>query len=237
MRISAPVYRLKRQAKLLSRQNGMPLHKALDQVAVEEGFQSWSHLASYWSHDGPVADVLSQLEPGDLVLLGARPGNGKTLLGLELALKASQLDRKGFFFTLEYNERDVAAHFSTLGIDPSSARNTVLVDASDAVCADHIISRIKHVDEPALAVIDYLQILDQRRSNPGLDDQIRSLRRYMKASGTICAVISQIDRSFDLSGKSMPDASDVRLPNPLDLSLFDGFCFLNDGEVRMDKAA
>ncbi len=237
LHLSAPIYRLKRQAKLLARQNGIPLHEALDQMAIEEGFQSWSHLSSSLSRESPAAIVLSRLEPGDLVLLGARPGHGKTLLGLELASKAVTLGRKGYFFTLDYHERDIADRFSALGIDPVPEQKAVVIDTSDEVSANYIINRLERVLEPAVIVIDYLQLLDQRRTNPSLDDQITSLRRYVKATGAICVLISQIDRSFDLSVKTMPDVSDVRLPNPLDLSVFDKYCFLHDGEVQLDQAA
>lgn len=237
MRLSAPIYRLKRHARLLARQQGIPLHEALDRTAVEEGFQSWSHLASASPMQTPAAAVLSRLEPGHLILLGARPGQGKTLLGLELASKAQKLGRKGFFFTLDYHERDVADRLSALGIDEDPDQCAMVVDTSDEVSADYIISRVERCDEPAMIVVDYLQLLDQKRSNPSLEDQISSLRKYTKASGAICAVISQVDRSFDLSGRSMPEVSDIRLPNPLNLSVFDKFCFLHNGEVQFDQAA
>ncbi|MGB3315279.1 MAG: DNA helicase [Albidovulum sp.] len=237
MQLSAPVYRLKRQARLLARQTGIPLHNALDKMAVEEGFQTWSHLASYSSHESPAKSVLSELEPGDLVLLGARPGHGKTLLGLELASMAAHQGRKGYFFTLDYNERDVAARLSDLGIDPAAVQDAMTVDTSDEVSADYIISCIKDEKKPTLIVIDYLQLLDQKRTNPGLDAQIRSLRRYVTDTGAICAVISQIDRSFDLGDKPMPTRSDVRLPNPLDLATFTKFFFLHNGKIQMGHTA
>ncbi|TIS82187.1 MAG: DNA helicase, partial [Mesorhizobium sp.] len=41
MRLSAPVYHLKRQARLLSRKEDVPLHEALDRMAFKEGFGSW----------------------------------------------------------------------------------------------------------------------------------------------------------------------------------------------------
>lgn len=90
MKLSSPIYALKRQAKLLARDNGIKLHKALNQLARKEGFRDWSHLASSYSSSTPAKDVLSQLSPGDLVLIGARPGHGKTLLGLELAALAEK---------------------------------------------------------------------------------------------------------------------------------------------------
>ena len=44
MRLSAPVYQLKRKARLLSRTDNIPLHEALDRIAVREGFAAWSLL-------------------------------------------------------------------------------------------------------------------------------------------------------------------------------------------------
>jgi hypothetical protein len=46
MSLSAPIYRLRHRAKLLSRKVGIPLHEALDRVARNEGFQSWSLLVA-----------------------------------------------------------------------------------------------------------------------------------------------------------------------------------------------
>jgi replicative DNA helicase len=231
MQLSAPIYVLKRKAKLLTRGNGVSLHQALNRVAVAEGFTSWSHLVSSSASGSPARKILSLLESGDLALIGARPGHGKTVA------KASQFRRKGFFFTLDYHERDIADRFSTIGMDPSSINKSVVIDTSDYVSADYIINRLEAEKEPALVVVDYLQLLDQKRSNPSLDDQIKSLQRYVIGAGAICAVISQIDRSFDLVEKSMPDISDVRLPNPLDMSVFSKNFFLHDGKIRFDQAA
>lgn len=237
MRLSAPIYLLKRHARLLARRKNVPLHVALDQTAIKEGFRSWSHLTSASSAETPAATILSTLNPGELILLGARPGHGKTLVGLEMASKAAELGRQGYFFTLDYHEQDVENRLSALGIDPLSDGKAVVIDTSDEVSAAYVVSRLERCNEPVVAVIDYLQLLDQKRINPSLEDQIRTLRRYVKNTGAICAVISQIDRSFDLSGKPMPDMSDVRLPNPLDLSAFDKVCFLHNGEIQMHQAA
>ena len=46
MKLSAPVYRLKRNARLLSRQKKIPLIQALDEIARQEGCESWSLLAA-----------------------------------------------------------------------------------------------------------------------------------------------------------------------------------------------
>ena len=237
MQLSAPIYVLKRKAKLAARGNDIALHQALDKVAIEEGFNSWSHLVSSSANENPVRQILSQLEPGDLALIGARPGHGKTLLGLELAARASDVRRNGYFFTLDYHERDIAERLSSIGIHPSSINGSVVIDTSDDVSADYVINRLGVEKEAALIVVDYLQLLDQKRTNPSLDVQIRSLQRYVLETGAICLMISQIDRSFDLAEKSMPDISDIRLPNPVDLSAFRKLFFLRDGKIQFDRAA
>lgn len=236
MKLSVPVFKLKRRARILARQAQMPLHAALDKVAREEGFRGWSHLSAALGDHRPGQAVLAQLEPGDLVLLGARPGQGKTLLGLEIAVAAARTGRHGLFFTLEYNQTDVIDRLRALGVDPARL-GSFFVLTSDDISADHVIARLRAAPQGAVAVIDYLQLLDQKRRNPELGIQIRTLKEFAAVSGAIVVLISQIDRGFDLKTKKLPELSDVRLPNPLDLSLFSKTCFLHDGEMRLDDVA
>jgi hypothetical protein len=42
--------------------------------------------------------------------------------------------------------------------------------------------------------------------------------------------------SYQRSQKPLPDIADIRLPNPLDLKLFDKTCFLNNGQVAFQTA-
>lgn len=217
MKLSAPIYRLKRKARLLSREANIPLYEALDRVAVEEGFGSWSLLVA--KTPSPAARLFAQLSPGDLLLVGARPGQGKTLLSLELAAEAMKAGHRAVFFSLEYTERD--------------APQGLEFDGSDLISADYIVKKLDSALPGTLAVIDYLQILDQRRENPELAVQVRTLRAFAQERGLIVVFISQIDRAYDSAKKPCPDLRDVRLPNPLDLKLFHKACFLNAGVVRM----
>ncbi len=52
----------------------------------------------------------------------------------------------------------------------------------------------------------------------------------------IMVFIAQIDRSFEVARKPLPDIGDIRLPNPLDLQLFDKACFLNNGKMVFGAA-
>ncbi|WP_295813819.1 DNA helicase, partial [uncultured Nitratireductor sp.] len=185
----------------------------------------------------PAAVLFPQFVPGDCLVLGARPGQGKTRLALELVVEALRNGRRGAFFTLEYTERDIVERFDTLGAQAARFADRFTFDCSDTICADRIVGTLANAPRGTLAVIDYLQLLDQKRSNPALADQVRALRTFGRERGIVFVFVSQIDRTFDLSGKAIPGMDDIRLPNPLDLSLFDKTCFLNDGEVRFEASA
>ena len=232
MKLSAPVYRLKRKAKKLARKDDIPHHLALDRVAIGEGFGAWSLLAAKSAETLSAEGLLARLEPGDLLLIGARPGHGKTLLSLQLAIEAMKAGRRAVFFTLEYTVRDVLGRFRALGVEPAQFEALFTFDDSDAISADHIMQALAEAPGGTLAIVDYLQLLDRKRGNPELGAQISTLKAFAREKGAILAFISQIDRSYDPAVKPCPDLDDVRLPNPLDLSLFSKSCFLNEGEVR-----
>lgn len=236
MKLSAPVYRLKRKARELSRKENIPLHLALDRIAIGEGFGAWSLLSARSVEILSAAGLLDRLAPGDLLLIGARPGHGKTLLSLQLAVEVMKAGRRAVFFTLEYTARDVLGRFRALGVEPVQFEALFTFDDSDAINADHIMQVLADAPDGTLAIVDYLQLLDQKRGNPELGAQISALKDFARARGLILGFISQIDRSYDPATKPCPDLDDVRLPNPLDLSLFSKACFLNAGEVRFQAA-
>lgn len=231
MKLSAPIYYLKRQAKTLSHDEQIPLHQALDAIAVKEGYERWSSLTAAHSKVTPASRLFSQLEPGDMLLVGARPGQGKTLLCLDLALEAVKHGHNGVFFTLEYNECECRERLRAL-TNGDELHGLLRFDCSDEISADYIVKSLGSCSPGTLVVIDYLQLLDQSRQTPPLMDQVQALRSFAQNQGAIMVFISQIDRAYDPSTKPCPDLKDVRLPNPLDLSLFDKTCFLNDGEIR-----
>lgn len=233
MNLSVPIYQLKRQAKLLSRHDGVPLHEALNSIAKQEGFQSWSLLAARHAESGPAAKILAALEIGDLVLLGARPGHGKTLMGLELIVETIKSGNQAAFYSLEYTENELSEQFAALGADVTASGNMLTMDTSDDICADYIIGLLSNAPRGTVVVVDYLQLLDQNRARPVLATQISALKSFAETAGVIIVMISQIDRSYDPIAKPLPDVSDVRLPNSLDLNLFTKTIFLNDGAANL----
>tara|TARA_B100000678_G_scaffold220677_1_gene188007 strand:+ start:2183 stop:2881 length:699 start_codon:yes stop_codon:yes gene_type:complete len=232
MQLSRPIYQLKRRAKLLARDTGIPLHEAQDRIAQAEGFARWSLLSAQHAATVKPPALLHSLGEGDLALLAARPGQGKTLAGLQLLIDAARETRRAVFFTLEYTEaqaRDLLASIGAGGSMPEVV--------TDAIHAEAIIARMADAPRGSVAVVDYLQAMDQRRDTPPLADQIESLRGFARETGTILAFIAQVDRSFDPGRAAVPSFKDLRLPNPVPDGAFTKACFAHGANSEVKTLA
>ncbi|NTE86260.1 DNA helicase [Agrobacterium rubi] len=237
MTLSAPIFQLKRRAKLMARDKNMPLHEALDSVAASEGFASWSLLSSHSAAPQEAEKTLHLLSDGDMLLVAGRPGQGKTRHALRLLVDALQDKRRAILFTLEFTEQQARQHIRTISKGNPEVADTLQIITSDAISADYIIQHLSGVERGSIVVIDFLQILDQNRSKPPLSEQVFVLSEFARRTGAILVFISQIDRSFDPDAKRLPDIGDIRLPNDIDLRLFTKTCFLHGKDMDFKKVA
>ncbi|MCO5966064.1 DNA helicase [Sinorhizobium meliloti] len=137
------------------------------------------------------------------------------------------------FFTLEFTEQQARKHIRALEKEPPEVADALDIVTSDEISADYIIRHLAGSERGTVAVIDYLQILDQQRNKPALEEQILALGDFARKSGVVFGFISQIDRSFDPEKKRLPD----RLPNRVDLGLFTKASFLHNGEAQLQDVA
>ena len=228
MKLSGPIYLLKRNAKRLAREEGIELNVALERIAMAEGFKNWSLLAAKYASSSSAAKLYAGLKHGDMMLIGARPGRGKTLLALGIAAEALKQGKAGMFFTLEYTEAEVLERIDMIGIPTEHVGAAFNIDCSDHICADYIIDRSRSAAPGTVIIIDYLQLMDQKREHPPLTEQVSALKSFAESSGSAIVLISQIARSYDPSTKSVPDLTDVRMPNPIDLAMFTKTHFIGD---------
>ncbi len=233
MQISAPIYHLKRRAKRMSKEQNIPLHAALDRIAQDEGYRAWSHLSAAYSEQSPAKTILDALHPSEMLLLGARPQMGKTVLALELAVLASKQGERARFYTLDYTQADVNKQLAALGGNVGGNGFAPFgIDTSDEISAAYIMETAEQ-HAATFIVVDYLQLLDQNRNHPLLQDQLARLRIFATQTETRIVLVSQIDRQFDLTARPIPEIADVRLPNPADLGLIDKACFLHEGAMDL----
>lgn len=234
MKLSAPVHELKSRAKKLKKQEQLSLYEAQNRVAQQEGATSWSLLMAKQKDVLPnsIVELLDYLNIGDLALFGSRPQLGKTRIVAGLIAAASfRGGPVSHFFTLVEREETIRerieGHLDQLGI----ATSQVNVDCSEGICAQLIIDKLSKFEpdkmQGALVVIDYLQVLDESRQTPPLQNQIESLNLFAKASGCTIVFLAQLSREVEESATKAPDESDIRLPNPLDLGLFNKLLFLH----------
>jgi replicative DNA helicase len=162
---------------------------------------------------------------------GWQAGQGKTLLSLELAVEAMRRGRSVAFFTLEYTQSQVRGCLRELGEDPAEFGSPLRIDTSDQISAAYVIAELASAEPGTVVVVDYLQLLDQKRENAVLSEQVAALRSFARERGLIIVCLSQLDRTFEGSGRHVPRVTDVRLPNPVDLSLFSKVCFIHENRV------
>lgn len=153
-------------------------------------------------------------------------------MGVELVAKTVKSARHGWFFTLEWNFADIESRLDMIGEAHLATHENFHFDNSDAISASYIIEQLDTAQNGTVVVIDYLQLLDQKRTNAELSVQINDLKKFANRRGVILVILSQIHRSYEATARSTPTLNDVRLPNPLDLSLFNRTCFLHDNRVR-----
>jgi len=234
MKLTAPLHVLKGKAKTLKRSEAITMSEALNRVANEEGFASWGLLTTKARAYVPdtVEDLFDWLYPGDMLLIGARPGIGKTKLMLQLLLRAITQGRTGFFFSLEYTEDSFSRKMAELNKGLQYNQTLLTLNFSDDISAQHIIKTSEAtIKEGSIVAVDYLQLLDQKRNKPPLQMQVEDLRDYARHKKCIFVFSSQIDRAFELSKQIKPTLADVRLPNPLDLGLFNKSVFIHERQL------
>ena len=231
--LSDPLYVLKRQARQRARHNSIPLHQALDETAQQHGFGRWSLLVARRVASDPVLQLAQQLQPGQLLLLAARPLQGKTRIGFALMAQAMRSGHNAVFFSLDCTSAQVQTLMTVTDADTALWQSRFRWDCSDDICADYVQAQLRGATSGTVVVIDYLQLLDQQRHQPPLIQQVAALRRLAQERQLVIVLIAQIKRGFEERANGVPGWGDVRLPNPLDAQLFDRSCFVHQGRMHI----
>lgn len=111
--------------------------------------------------------------------------HGKTTLALRLLIDAARGGRKALLFTLEFTEQQALKHLRSLEADGGKIADDIQILTSEQINADYIIGHMSGLEPGTVAVIDYLQLLDQQRSKPMLSEQLQTLGEFGQRTGVI----------------------------------------------------
>ena len=189
---------------------------------------------------GALDRVLVGLGAGDLVLVGARPGMGKTAFAMNIAVAAARRTKKKVcVFSLEMSvEQLVTRLLSSEGmIDNYHLRSgdlsveeweklahaatmlsetQILIDDETGVTVAGMISKLRRVgDDLGLVVVDYLQLMqaDGRRSDNRVQEVAaisRALKLMAKEFGVPVICCAQLSRGPEGRTDKRPMLSDLR---------------------------
>lgn len=205
-----------------------------------------------------IDDRLTGLHGGWLVVIGARPGEGKTSLALQTALNVAELGTPVMFVSLEMSATELAnrAICARAGISYTKVRRSTLAPSDWALfvkaqgelaelpveiydegveTVGQITSRVRR-SKPGLVVVDYIQLMRpdvvQPRRDLDIADITRGLKMLAKNADIPVVACAQLNR-----GNVQRDGT-VRLPELQDLR--DGGTQEQDADVvlllhRKDK--
>jgi DnaB-like helicase C terminal domain len=74
-------------------------------------------------------------------------------------------------------------------------------DCFDEISAEFITKKMANASHGTVAVIDYLQLLDQKREKPNLIDRVRTLKSFARDKELIFIFLSQMELGGDDIGE------------------------------------
>jgi replicative DNA helicase len=184
--------------------------------------------------------VLHPFQPGQLIVVGARPGVGKSTVALDLARHAAVKRGVGtVLFSLEMSEREIGHRLiSAEGSIPLSSIIThgltdpqmqsalrvlekvdaapLFVDDTASVGMPHVRSAVRKIARKhpvGLVIVDYLQLMTVARAENrqvAVANLARALKVFAKEQNVPVVALSQLNRGPEHRTDKRPEMSDLR---------------------------
>lgn len=184
-------------------------------------------------------DVLPGLRPGQLIVIGARPGIGKSVIGLGLARNAAEQGAPTLYSSLEMSRKELMhraiAAETRISLDklqrrdlaeddwhritwarPRVASPHLTIDDLPKVSIAHIRARLRGMAReaaPQLLVVDYLQLLaapQAERREQEVAQLTRDLKVLAREFALPVVVLAQLNRASETRHDKRPQLADLR---------------------------
>jgi len=210
--------------------------KKLESVAEHDGF-----ITGVPTDFTDLDRLTAGLQPSDLIIIAGRPSMGKTALALNIGYNAAKRTRKGVaIFSLEMSKMQLgmrllgfAAQINATKLRTGTLRDTdwtnlthaashlaelpMFIDDTSALSVLEMKARCRRLlkkNELALVIIDYLQLVQGRRSAESRQVEISEISRALKALAKDLNVpvmsISQLNRKVEDRPNKRPQLADLR---------------------------
>ncbi|MBQ9941070.1 MAG: replicative DNA helicase [Clostridia bacterium] len=184
--------------------------------------------------------VLGGMGSGDLVIVGARPGMGKTSFAVNIAIEIAKHKKCAVaIFSLEMSKTQVASRMlsSEAMIDSYKFRNgrfddvengwerlctaatalsgvDIYIDDTTGITVSGMKAKLRRVENLGFVVIDYLQLMQSEKKSENrvqeIGDISRGLKLLAKELGVPVMTCAQLSRATDRSKTQKPMLSDLR---------------------------
>ena len=208
----------------------------LELNALKENKERSSSIQTYF---GEIDWTLAGMNPGDFILVGARPGMGKTSFVMNIAAEVAKHrpDKAVAIFSLEMTKTQLASRLlaSEGRIDSKKLREgdlededysklaaaavalsetQIWIDDSNDMTVGDMRSKLLRIKDLGLVIIDYLQLMhsNKYRDNRVLEigDITRSLKIVAKELGVPIICCSQLSRISQDRKDKRPQLTDLR---------------------------
>ena len=182
--------------------------------------------------------VLVGMGNSDLVLVGARPGMGKTSFALNIATNVAQSERKKVcVFSLEMSAEQLVSRIlsSEALVDSHELRSgklsgdswekiadassrlagcDILIDDTSGITVTEMKAKLRRVDNLGLVIIDYLQLMQSDRRIDNRVQEVAEISRALKIMAKELSVpiicCAQLSRGPESRTDKKPILSDLR---------------------------
>lgn len=220
----------------------------IKEVIENETYDRLTKIADPETHDDYVGipcgisdldRMISGLNKSDLIILGARPGVGKTSLALNIARNvAVTAGRKVCFFSLEMSRDQLAQRMLSAesGVRSDKLRTgeldnnewtrltaagellsktQIFIDETSTITVPQMKAKLLRLKDVDLVIVDYLQLMNSAKRTENrvteVSDITRNLKIMAKELHVPVLVCAQLSRGTEIRGKShRPTLSDLR---------------------------